>query len=739
MHKISGWIALVIGFWAHFCIIDSVLAEPPRGATDPVMVSHGQGNSKQDFDRLQIAGYPEHSSHIIYAKDGTFFPGAKGMVFAFPGTGGLAAGPYGLTVSMSGLANELVKKQKYAVAALQNPIYEDLEKFSSLEAMLQWQLKVMQEIKGQIPAGTPLYYIGRSTGAGLGMELLHRYIRGDAGYEIVGQFESMTFYSIEGHTEADIARWYEAELKTPGADLAVTHAGPKVFGDMKWQTERLVGFKGKVPRLVLATGSRDEFVELSRSVETIQAFGAMHPEINFELAIHHGMHEPARPVPEANISNLECLRMILARAFAKDPLPKQGRNLVYLPNDGKVWEGLRTSRDSDEVARSKEVLGDIRGDISVTAPAGPQNSRQNGANVDPSMRLPGAVPVKFDGGDYSSVLEMADLHELHTRVVYPKKGIWFEGAKGITIIITGTSASVDSEYGIAKSMSPVAKELVNKRGQSVLVVQPPVYYLSHDPEARKPYLDKYATTEANLVWFLDLLAYVKTKVPPGTEINFHGRSFGAALGMEAYHRFHRGDPAYAVIGDINRMLLMGVDGHTAEAVEAWHTGEKEFYFNTAEGRAKADPPVVLLGPSIFKDMNFQTEKLPALPAGKKAPRVVLATGANDEFSAPHTSIRPIKDFGEMHPGADVTLAFHNGGHDPGQGVSRGQGAQKQRLLQPLEALRHILGYMYDQPAEGPGFHVQYFPDQEVVEGYLNARGPDQVALCNAVLGVASGQ
>lgn len=740
MHKVSGWIALVIGFWAHFCFISSALAEP-HGVTDSETVSYGEGKSTQTYDSLLIGHWAEEDTKIIYSKDGLHFPGANGMVFVFPGTGGEAEGDYGLKMSTSGTLHELVKKQreKYAVAALQNPIYLNFDKYSKLEPMLQWQLRVMHKIKAQLPPGTPLYYIGRSTGAGLGMELIHRYMRGDKGYEIVGEFESMTFYSIEGHRDHERARWHAAEVATPGADMRVTNAGPGIFADMSFQTERLPEFKGKVPRLILSAGARDIFGPLSDTLSSIKDFEQMHPGVPFELAIHHGDHEPAKALPQHGIKNLDCLRMIFARAFSKDPLKKQGRNLIYLPGEEEVWGALAGVRGDDELRMSQGILGDTTPDLVMTAVTG-KGGAPAFRPVDPKFRLPGAVPVKFQGGDYANVLETADLHELHTRIIYPKKGIWFEGATGVTVIVTGTSARIDSEYGPERSMSPVAKELINKRGQSVIIATPPIYYLSADEEGRKPYLEKYRKTEANVKWLLDLFAYVESKVPPGTMINYHGRSFGAGVGAEAFHRYMRGDAGYEIVGRLSRMLLMGVDGHTPEAIGAWGPGEKHYYLETEEGRAKADPPVVLAGPEIFGDMHWQTEKLPSLPVGKKAPKVVMATGANDEFSEPSASLRPIKDFADMHPGADITVAFHHGKHDPGAGVSRRQqtseGMKDVRIVMPLEPLRLILENMYDVPPAGPGFHVEYFPDQRTVEGYLDERNTDQVALCRTVLGAS---
>jgi len=343
------------------------------------------------------------------------------------------------------------------------------------------------------------------------------------------------------------------------------------------------------------------------------------------------------------------------------------------------------------------------------------------------QNLEGEKPVSFGEGKSQQTfksLVVAELPEHHTRVIYSKQGICFPKAKGLVMIMPGTSARVDSEYGIEQSMGPVANELV-KRGYAVLAMQPPIYHLSADAEGRKPFLERYAQTDANLEWYVKMVDFALARMPEGLELDYVGRSTGSGIGLEAFHRAMRGDKGFQLIRRFSNMFFMGVDGHTPEAITAWHQGEKHFYFDTEAGRAKADPPVVLAGPEIFGNMHWQTEALPTPREGERVPRVFMATGSRDEFAAPSSSLKPITEFYRNHPGVPGSLLFHNGGHDAGRGIKD--------VLRPMEGMKNILDVVLANEPAPSTFNVRYLPNEEAV---MSAMPAEEQRACRAVLTAA---
>jgi len=344
--------------------------------------------------------------------------------------------------------------------------------------------------------------------------------------------------------------------------------------------------------------------------------------------------------------------------------------------------------------------------------------------------LPGARPVEWleNGGKqkqgFASTLVVAPLSDLHTEVIYSKQGIAFDGMKGFVVMYPGTSAAITSDFGLMRSMGPLANLLV-REGYGVMAFRQPIYYMAEQPELREPYLQKYGNLDGNLEWYLKTLQYVQSKIPPGTPLHSVGRSTGTGVQLEALHRYSRGDSGFELMGKFKTMLLMSVDGHTPESIATWHEAEvKEFIVEKPE---TGDKPVVMACPKIFSDMNWQTQLVrESEMAGRPMPEIYLTAGSRDEFTKPSVSLGPIHDFVKNHPGLFVGLLFHDGFHNPNRPIPGVEGAGTMSRTQML-----VSWPLYPKATPySPGFDVAYLPSRGHVWSPLDA---SEQAVCKRIL------
>jgi hypothetical protein len=290
--------------------------------------------------------------------------------------------------------------------------------------------------------------------------------------------------------------------------------------------------------------------------------------------------------------------------------------------------------------------------------------------------------------------------------------------KGFVVVYPGTSGHISSDFGLFRSLGPIANLLVSE-GYGVLAFRQAIYNKSDDPVARLPFLEHYKKLENNLTWVMQTIEFANSFLPqvngrPAVPFHFISRSTGTGVGLEALHRFSKGDSRYRSISLFQSMLLMSVDGHTPDAIEKWHSAEvREFIY---EKPLTGDAPVVMASPGIFRDMRWQTEFVPsATMANTHLPLVYLTVGSRDEFSAPSISLRPIIDFSRNHPGLFTGLLFHDGFHNPNRAIPKVDGAGT--MTRTAQLLSYLL-YPYESRPH-PGFHAAFTPTLEMVFEPLN--------------------
>jgi len=362
-----------------------------------------------------------------------------------------------------------------------------------------------------------------------------------------------------------------------------------------------------------------------------------------------------------------------------------------------------------------------------------------GTSVLAENRLPGEKPctwqVRSGEGDgkqsqvqgFPKTLVVAPLPELDSEVIYSKEGITFPGMKGFVILVPGTSARIDSEFGLKRSMGPLANMLVDA-GYGVLAFRQPIYHMAEDPELRKPYLEKYGKLDGNLDWFLKATEFAQSRLPEGTPLHFMGRSTGTGVALQALHEYANGNPRFDILKHFETMLFMSVDGHTEDAIKEWHEAEiKEFIVEKPE---TGDPPVVMACPTIFRDMTWQTRMVSAIETLKrKMPKVFMTGGSRDEFTDLSVSLGPAMDFAKNHPGLFIGVLLHDGFHNPNRPIPGVPGAETMSRTKMLTSWP-----LYPEARRlEPGVHVVFNPTPEAVWSPMSA---SEQANCRRILGEA---
>lgn len=316
-----------------------------------------------------------------------------------------------------------------------------------------------------------------------------------------------------------------------------------------------------------------------------------------------------------------------------------------------------------------------------------------------------------------SKLVIGDLPELHTRILYAKRGLWFKEAKGLVFIFPGTGAKVDSDYGIERSLAPIANELL-KQGYAVAAFQPPVYWQGSDES-----IQNYKSLEPNLSWQLEVFEYGNKACKGPLDNHYIGRSTGSGWGTELLHRYLRGDAKFRSVSNFKSMLLMSIDGHTENDIRRWETAE------AAASDSLMNRRVTTTSAEMYREMRWQTERVP-VPSGIALPNVTLVAAARDEFTSTSVSLGAIRDFFQMHPGLGGGVAVHDGFHEPARG-------DKSLGIDPMSRLRLILSHSLVADAYPASVMTPLlFPDEEAVFRALNERGPDELGICKTVLGIA---
>lgn len=317
-----------------------------------------------------------------------------------------------------------------------------------------------------------------------------------------------------------------------------------------------------------------------------------------------------------------------------------------------------------------------------------------------SAHFPQARPV--DG--FAEFL-IAPREDLHTEILYSAEGLIPTGSRGVVLLFPGTSSRMDSEYGVARALAPLAQHF-RRDGYAVLAFQPPIYHRWREGlDARAEFLEKYSSPEANIEWLGNIVRFVRahTALP----LRYYGRSTFADMGLEAYHRAAQGHPSADFVGEFSHMFLPGLEGTTEQAISVWHTAEVDFFKSHPH---KGDMPVVLAGPRLFRQFDWEKTRAPVSAAlAERLPEVLLACGIADEFcgARPSALVAPAAAFLRQHPGGNFTFVLHDGYHNPAQLKPNESEADRQARVRAIHG-----AFLAEKPFRG--FRVLYAPDRQSV-------------------------
>jgi hypothetical protein len=299
------------------------------------------------------------------------------------------------------------------------------------------------------------------------------------------------------------------------------------------------------------------------------------------------------------------------------------------------------------------------------------------ATIDYGKKLPVTIKeaTATDPAVITPRLHELILPELHTTVLFADDQIVRPGSQAVFVLFGGTGAKT-KKYGIGASMSPIASKILKFESQFNLVASPvgfqnPVYDKDEESDdVRRPIVEKYGNTEAQVEWFVKTLELVVDLLPKDAEGNVlpkiwvGGRSTGGALAFELVHRYYKGDPKLRVISQIHGVLPMGVLGHSPSAVEKWNAAELKF-LATIPGLQ--DSLVQPVGIEIFKNMGWASESGDQVKLGagvRKLPIVMPIIGSNDPNSPADDQYEAVRRFSELHPELKVFALGMDTDHNP---------------------------------------------------------------------------
>jgi hypothetical protein len=272
--------------------------------------------------------------------------------------------------------------------------------------------------------------------------------------------------------------------------------------------------------------------------------------------------------------------------------------------------------------------------------------------------------------EYPNLIQ-GDYPPLHTTIIANQRNILRNKNRALVVIYGGTGGDFDA-YSLADSEAELADEILRMKldpkkqalgNLDVIGFENPLYWQSrtigHDFEKRKEWLDRYGTLDAQLDWFFATLRLVEELIEKsGTprSIFLIGRSMGSGLIGEAVHRYIIGEPRADPMGEVKRVLLTGMLGHTAPDIAKWDEIELKENDN--------DPLVQPLGKIIYGAMGHATPGARYRVARDFLGQVVGLVGGHDHYTDVLRQARYLKNLADNHPGLAVLAYGSDTKHNP---------------------------------------------------------------------------
>jgi hypothetical protein len=195
---------------------------------------------------------------------------------------------------------------------LENPIYfmSDrslserqpwLQKYSEIGQQMNWLYRTLHYLDPIIGKQRRRGFVGRSTGAVLGGQAEHDYLRSVPGSDVIGKFDELLLTGIVGTEPDEIKQWYLKEhllrrIEPETQDVPVVDLGPRLIGGTTFARPGQFYSNNvlSVPRTRLVISGRDSFTAWQRQEIIYERFAQNNPTADITRHYMDSAHDLAR-------------------------------------------------------------------------------------------------------------------------------------------------------------------------------------------------------------------------------------------------------------------------------------------------------------------------------------------------------------------------------------------------------------------------------------------------------------
>ncbi len=316
-----------------------------------------------------------------------------------------------------------------------------------------------------------------------------------------------------------------------------------------------------------------------------------------------------------------------------------------------------------------------------------------------------STSVSLNGQLDQDIVEI-DVPELFTSMMATR--VQVESASSV-LVLYGRLGAKSKNFGIAASMSPIAKKAIKEKLEPV-GFQNPVYYQDSNAEPdRHGIVNKFGSTSAQVEWLVATLRYTLKNLSPSKKLIVGGRSTGSSIILEALHRYLKSGEFSDVFSRIDHILIMGLVDHRPEQFKLWREAEDQFlnkhdYFDQTSSDIE---------PAIYKDMEYANSR--AEFSVLKVPSVTVIVGINDQLTSAQTQIALARTISDLHPQLSMNVVVTDTSHNPASSVEYLDRNGKTIVVKTMKRLSPILANIfspnYNSDAKA-GMSLQIQPEAE---------------------------
>jgi hypothetical protein len=233
-----------------------------------------------------------------------------GSLILFAGVGAKSKN-YGIGATMTPIANSVLKLNILPYA-FQNPLYfEDdnddqtreimIGHFKNAQNQLEWMAASVRSVIAKTPAGERIVVAGRSTGAALLLELLHRYIKSGEYADIFQKVDDLLIMGAVDHRPDQFKKWYEREKAWLDGqeqifDRYAYSCEVEMFRGFHYASDFVNASARKVPTINYIIGARDQMLTIKDQLDLSRQVQRTLGGVSFNVMISDTAHNPAASI-----------------------------------------------------------------------------------------------------------------------------------------------------------------------------------------------------------------------------------------------------------------------------------------------------------------------------------------------------------------------------------------------------------------------------------------------------------